>query len=182
MKPYSVQKEASFVKAKHDNLRDEIIASGFLDATKWRMFVDLKGQKLWSSKRVKKLKAKGLEDEVELTLQHLFSIILYCDFSALCTAFSGTFRRENVFEDEDSVVSRHAEFGIFGKLLVEMVQWFGTNGYVRTDGERGPFFCGINCVLNIGSFAICFNGPCSTSKVRTVALNFATEKGIILDK
>ena len=58
MKPDSVQKGAPFVKAKHDNLRDEIIASGFLNATKWRKFVDLKGRKLWSSKRVKKLKAK----------------------------------------------------------------------------------------------------------------------------
>ena len=34
--------EAPFVKPKHDNLRDEILESGFLTKSKWMEFVDLK--------------------------------------------------------------------------------------------------------------------------------------------
>merc|ERR1711879_1072486 len=94
---------------------------------------------------------RPLREGTRISLQHLFAIILYCDFGILCTAFSATFRRENVFENEESVISRHSHFAIFGRLLVEMVLSFGGNRL--NGGEKGPFYCGINCTLNIGSFA-----------------------------
>ncbi|MCP4477426.1 MAG: hypothetical protein GY818_04980 [Planctomycetaceae bacterium] len=140
--------------------------------SKWMEFVDLKGRRYLKSERVRKMKG--------LTLSHLFSVILYCDFGVLCTAFSGTFRRENVFERIEKVMARHSEFAVFGRLLVELVTKFGSDGDVKWGGERGPFFCGINCILNIGSFAICFKGPCSTSTQRAVALNFAKESGVVV--
>ena len=107
--------------------------------------------------------------------KHLQALLLYCDSSAFCTAFSETFRREHVFESVESVISRHSEFANFGKLSVELDEWCGINGAA----ERGPFFCGINCVLNIGSFAITLKGPCSTSIVKEVAISFAKENGMV---
>ena len=141
---------------------------------------------------MRKIKEKGLNPEhgrhdwmpkYELTLQHVFAVILYCDVDKLQREFSGTFRRENVFESDESVISRHSEYGNFGKLLVEMVEHFGISGYDGNGAqnpESGPFFCGINCILNVGSFAIILRGPCSTTTVKAIATNFATEKGMIL--
>ena len=116
--------------------------------------------------------------EIPVSEAHICAIILYCDFSKLCTAFSATFRRQNVFETLESVKQRHSKFAKFGNLLVDLVLTFGiTGGY---DNETGPFFCGLNCILNVGSFAITLKGPCSTSTVREVAVNFAKSDGIIL--
>ena len=117
-----------FVKPKYKNLKEEIIESGYLTLSQWMELVDLKGNKYWKSETVKKIKEKGGRRGFELTPEHLFAVILYCDFTKLCTAFSGTFRRENVFESLESVISRHSEFAIFGRLLVEMVNWFGISG------------------------------------------------------
>ena len=174
-----------FVKPKHKTLRDEVIESGLLGPKKWVELVDVKGRAYLASEKAKGMSSKGrgfaagnkMEKGTPITLQHLFAIILYCDFSNLCTAFSETFRVENVFESVESVMSRHSAFAHFGKLLVELVLEFGSNG---KNGESGPFFSGINRVLNIGSFAICLRGPCSTSTEMEVALNFAKEDGMIL--
>ena len=118
-----------------------------------------------------------------MTREHLYAVILYCDFSDLCTAFSATFRRQNVFESMESVKQRHSKFAIFGKLLAELVLVFGKRGtkvHSTDECETGPFFCGLNCILNVGSYAITLRGPCSTSTKREVALNFAKSGGIIL--
>ena len=119
--------------------------------------------------------SKSLLKGQPITLQHLLSIILYCDFSELCTVFSATYRREHVFESIESVIFRHSKFANLGRLLMELVLCFGENRH--SNDAKGPFYCGINCVLNIGSFAINLKGPCSTSTVLAVALNFAKTVG-----
>ena len=146
-------------------------------------FVELKARKYMKSKRIKGKVSRGytkLAEGTPVTKEHIFAIILYCDFSKLCTAFSATFRQQNVFETMESVKQRHSHFAVFGRLLVELVWEFGVDGTERRGNEKGPFFCGLNCVLNIGSFAITLKGPCSTSTQREVAVNFAKSDGIIL--
>merc|ERR1712130_766331 len=87
----------------------------------------------------------------------------------------------NVFEDLESLVLRHSKFANFGRFLVEMVVDHGVNGHLHTPQyERGPFFCGINCPLQFGSYAITFKGPCSTTTARSVSLNFAKSNGLNL--
>merc|ERR1712130_1072211 len=63
-----------------------------------------------------------------------------------------------------------------------MVVEYGVNGdgYGDVEYERGPFFCGISCPLQFGSYAITFKGPCSTTAARSVSLNFAKRNGLIL--
>ena len=167
---YESKDKDTFVQPKHPNLRDEIIESGHLNLGDWMKLVLLKAEKYMKSAKVKKMKG--------ITIEHIVAIILYCDFGKLCTAFSATFRRLNVFEEFESVKLRHSEFANFGKLLVEAVLKFGVNRLF--DEEKGPFFCGINTNLNIGYYAIRLMGPCSTSTARSVALNFAKSNGVIL--
>ena len=173
------------VTAKFQSLKEEILESGFLSAGRWAKLVELKTQKYIKTIRARKMKAHahgrfgtGQIEHSPVTMQHLEAIILYCDFTKLCTAFSSTFRRLNVFESVESVIARHSEFGNFGKLLVEAVLDFGENRL--RNNENGPFFCGLNCILNIGVYAIRLQGPCSTTTEREVALNFAKRDGLIL--
>ena len=166
------------VKPVHQTLRDEVVESRYLSRAQWANIVEVKAREYMKTKRVRKMKG--------VTKEHICAIILYCDITALCTAFSATFRRENVFETLEAMKRRHAHFAIWARSLVELVLKFGINGYVPRyptggdDYETGPFFCGLDRIFNVGSFAITLQGPCSTSKVRTVALNFATKQGTIL--
>lgn len=185
-------KEEMTVKPIYNMLKDEIIEGGYLSVSQWNEFVVLKAQKYLKMERTKQViggraNAPSLvttmqtADDSLITIDHLFAIILYCDFSILCTDFSATFRFDNIFEDLKSLKRRHSHFANFGRLLVESVLDFGINGDPDTVGhESGPFFSGLNCKLNIGSFAIRLKGPCSTSTLSEVAVNFARENGVIL--
>ena len=177
----------NYVKPKYGTLKEEILESQCgLTPEMWSGNDFKVKQLLKESDMVRKLKVKGrsfgsankLKKDSPVTGEHLLAIVLYCDFTELCTAFSKTFRVDNVFASLESVRSRHSAFAIFGQLLVELVLEFGKN---RKNGESGPYFTGINCVLNIGTFAIHLRGPCSTSTAREIASNFATECGMILE-
>ena len=179
------------VKPVHDNLKDEVVGE-FLTIEQWQKLVVMKAEKYLNSQSVRKVTAKRAyagtptgqhEKGVHLTKKHLIALILYCDFSALCTAFSATFRLQTVFENIESLKLRHSKFAHFGRLLVETVLDFGINGWKHSENpsyQKGPFFCGLNCPLHIGSYAIRLYGPCSTSTKRSVALNFAKSNGVIL--
>merc|ERR1719216_861961 len=106
--------------------------------------------KYLKSKKVRKMTAKRaynatttgqIKKGQPLSQQNLCSVILYCDFGPLCTAFSETLRLENVFEDLESLTLRHSKFAHFGQLLTETVIDYGINGQeYNTDYEKGPFF------------------------------------------
>ena len=106
------------------------------------------------------------------------SLILYCDFDALSTSLSATFRRREPFEPLSSVKRRNRRYWHLSKLLRESVQLFGKNGY--DDNSVGPFFCGLNRVLLMPSFAIRLWAPTSTSKSLSVAQHFATNQGLVV--
>ena len=201
---YNCLHKPLYVRPKYGSLKEEMMNSGFMGQAIWNNVVMVKvrqymsnvdairmmtvGQRNTHFQSFVGMNAHQMRRGDPVTMQHLCANILYCDSTDLCTAFSATFRLQNVFESIESLVSRHSEFAIWTKLLMQMVLEFGTNGNpnarshsgIKMEHERGPFFCGVNCAMNFGSFAITLKGPCSTSTVGTVALNFATEKGIII--
>ena len=130
------------VKPVYDSLKDEVVGVGEVTNGKWRKNVVLKAAKYLNSKSVRKATAQRAnggtptgqnKGGVALSKEHLFAVILYCDFSALCTAFSATFRLRDEFEDIESLKARHSQFGHFGRLLVELVLDFGINPYTPAD-------------------------------------------------
>lgn len=156
------------VEPVYQTVKDEVFDSGYLSKAQWSKLIEVKALNYLNTTNVKKM--------IGITKEHIYVVILYCDCTKLCTAVSASFRRRNIFETIQSVKQRHSKFFNFGRLLTELVLKFGGTGR----DETGPFFCGLNHILNVGSYAITLKGPCSTSTVRTVAMNFATEKGIIL--
>ena len=170
------------VKPIHQTLKEEILESGHLSRAQWANRIQVKVQQYMKTDEVKKMVKEWegrLSKGAAVTEEHICAVILYCDCTDLCTDFSATFRQENVFESIESVKQRHSHFAIFGRLLVELVVDFGSHDRCYHI-EENPFFCGLDRVLNIGSLAVTLNGPCSTSAVGTVALNFATTTGVIL--
>ena len=196
-----------YVKPKYKSLKEETLNCNSIlnqmTPRKWnRIYTKVK--QLIKCKNVQRITAKraggmgqkcdsqnrGIKRGDPLTEIHLLALVLYCDLSALCTAFSATFRLENAYEDLESLKERHSKFAHWGRLLVETVLDFGTNGVELQDRkgndlqnyphERGPFYCGLNRELNVGTYAITLEGPQSTSKTKAIALNFAGERGILL--
>eukprot|EP01084_Bolivina_argentea_P300022 517223_1 len=123
----------------------------------------------------------GIMQDSTMTIEHLLSLILYCDWSDLCTEFSSTFRKEKSYESISSVIKRNMEFANWSRLLRETVELYGLH-YPKDKfdiGVKGPFFTGISCELAIPEFNIRLNGPTSTSKQVEIARRFG-DGGIVI--
>ena len=177
------------VDSHFPSLKKECLNSKLISIEQWQKII-LKAKIHFDSKTTKRIKCKligqgfetafsydhGIEKNASISMKHLISIILYTDYSKLCTKMSATFRKITASETNDSVAKRNSKFFYFSKLLCEAVNDFGTHGFE----ESGPFYSGINCVLHISSFAITFYGPCSTSKQIEIAMNFSKSDGSII--
>eukprot|EP01084_Bolivina_argentea_P117806 209142_1 len=111
-----------------------------------------------------------------LTYAHILSMVLYTDYSELCTDFSSTFRQKHS-ETLESMKRRNSKYYWFSKKLRECVECYGQ---CRVDGKRwgndelsGPFFCATSVVMTISSFNLRLNGPLSTSMHIEVAVKFS---------
>ena len=177
----------------YNNIKEEVKNCGHFNMKQWEMSIIQKSNRLYQTNMAKNIetnndyfhqKWQDITNGSLISESHLISLILYCDCSDLCTNFSSTFRQKHVFESIESVIRRNSKYYHFSKLLIEAVTCFGINGSgfenCGFEYEKGPFFCGISCVINIPSFAISLKGPCSTSKCIEVAINFAKRNGIIL--
>ena len=64
---------------------------------------------------------------------------------------------------------------------MEAVGVYGIDGDEDEDEyAKGPFYCGLSCVLHIPQFAILLKSPTSTSVNIEVAISFATKNGMIM--
>eukprot|EP01084_Bolivina_argentea_P088958 160612_1 len=181
-----------FVTPHFQSLKQEILESGYVSFKQWNEKIVFKADEFYKTNKVKEMSCKeirwgmdhGIKQYELILVSHLQCIIIYCDWSELCTLFSSTFRKRHEFEPLELLKKRHSKFHYFGKGLVEAVLDFGICGgsyeIQYSDGEGGPFYSGVSLVMNIGSFSIYLKGPCSTSKDIEIAMNFAKRDGIII--
>ena len=124
-------------------------------------------------------------DGIGLSLMQLLCIVLYCDTNEFQSNFSSTFRKKYQFESIEELKKRHQKYFHFAKGITQVVHLYGVDGdegmsfdkKKDEEYEKGSFYCGLNCELNIGEFAIYLKSPTSTSKNIEVAINFATKTG-----
>ena len=178
-----------FVKEVHKTMREEVIQSGFVSIKEWWLHFK-KALQYLGTEKVKKMRGNaeyGIRADrasQPISSSHILSIILYCDTNELQNNFSCSFRKKNTFETLQSLKKRHQKYYHFAKNIVEAIHVYGINGHKRhehDEHEKGPFYCGLSVVLNIGSFAIYLKGPTSTTKDISVAINFAKRKGQIME-
>ena len=89
----------------------------------------------------------------------------------------------NKYEPLDSIKKKHRKYFWLGKGLSEVVWEYGQryiSGRGLLDPLRGPFYCGMNFIMNMSQFNITLHGPTSTSKQIAVAARFGGDKGFLI--
>ena len=184
------QIKSLYVTAKFSSLKEEIYAQQS-QKVEWES-VMLKAEGYIQTYKAKQIRAQdeemelhyGIEKDTDLSIQNIIAIILYCNYSELCTVFSETFRAMNA-ESLKVIRDKHRHFWWWAKILRETVEYFGNNRYGRYYGQQfraeiGPFYCGVNALLVMPEFNIGLCSPTSTSKQREIGLQFAGEKGALI--
>ena len=171
--------------AKFKDIKQELLESGHCDIFAFKV-IDEKCTELMLCKKVRGMKASkwgtrfndgyGIKRDDPITRRHVECVVVYCDLTDFSAALSATFRQKFVGESIEAVKQRNCSYYHVSKGLREAVECFGKDG----DGEEGPFYCGMNCLLMLNQFGIHLNGPTSTSKSVAVAIRFAGESGIVL--
>eukprot|EP01084_Bolivina_argentea_P037924 70127_1 len=185
---YSVQD--LYVEKYYHSLKLEALQSGYITICQFNTKILEKAAKYIQSSKCKQTKCVELTDKLHygiergepLFIQHLHSIILYCDFTDFCTDFRSTFRRLRLNESIQSIKRRNSKYFHTSKALREIVQYYGIQGNANDNGkERGPFYTGISFIVNIPSFSIRLNQPTSTTKHTEIAQRFATRDGCVIE-
>eukprot|EP01084_Bolivina_argentea_P276813 472405_1 len=161
-----------FVTEKFQSLKQEVLNSKFISISFFNEKVIAKGDEYYKTKKCKNMKCVdgdplhfGIETDTKLEREHLYVLVLYCDFSDFCTSFSSTFRRMKWNEPVSTVRERNRNYYHISKRLRELIQYYGITGGNGNDNgkESGPFFSGLSFVLHIPEFCIRLNGPTSTT-------------------
>ena len=179
------------------DLKEEIMATGLVGVKTFEDSVVKKAAAYLQSQHCRKITSKPCGSQAvagpdplyfdipwdsPLSAQHLQAIILYCDFTELCTLFSQSVRPMKWNDELKDVMARNAKFFHLSKLLRELVTYFGNNGTKSMNGKvNGPFFSGVSVVLNVSEFSIGFNTPTSTTKSPAIAWRFAGSDGMVLN-
>ena len=103
----------------------------------------------------------GIAPGTIITVQHILSILLYTNYSKHSYLFSATYRKNDMFETNISLKTRHSEFWWWGKLLREAVEIYGECMRYRTD--IGTFYHGISDTLLFNTTKVNLYGPVSTT-------------------
>ena len=187
-------KELSVIP-RFKNLKEEVIATGLISPEIFEKNVVGKAARYLKTKRCRKMKSTGPQGEGDvlhfdipkdtpLSPEHLQAIVLYCDFTKLCTLFSESLRKNKWDDGLKEIKTRNGLFFYFSKFLRELVTYFGSDGGycggAMNGVVKGPFFSGVSVVLSVGEFSIGFNTPTSTSKTLAIAWRFAGEEGMVL--
>eukprot|EP01084_Bolivina_argentea_P064745 118030_1 len=187
-----------FVSSYFNSFKEEILNNKFISSiTEFNDKVIQKGNAYMKTKKCKQIMCIvgsghqrdetkdplhfGIKYGEKLKKSHIYSLILYCDFTEFCTDFSSTFRKNKWNEPIQLVRERNRKYFHCSKNLREVIQYYGTDNYWgRNSKESGPFYSGISFVMNIPEFSIRLNGPTSTTRHKEVAIRFATRSGMII--
>eukprot|EP01083_Nonionella_stella_P258059 882568_1 len=112
-----------FVSRKYKNYKEEILTH--IGIKEDQTLVLFKAMEYITSEKVKESKANnfdtvlhyGIEKGEAMTMYHIMSLILYCDFSEFCSRFSATFRKVSGHEPLEETKKRNQEFWWQSKLF-----------------------------------------------------------------
>jgi len=176
----------NYIKPRYMNLKEEILQNKLYVISEFDFnSLAKKSSDYLSSYRGKSMKARkqaGLNDEASIlpnstiTLDHIISMMLYTNMDDLQREFKKGCR----FLAEDNqkverVMKRNEEIANWCRLLWESITFFG-----ESISKKQVFYHGLNCKLLFGSVIAAFNCPTSTTVNKSVAYNFSTDNGIIV--
>eukprot|EP01083_Nonionella_stella_P166490 556768_1 len=175
-----------FVAPKFSSFKEEILNYGHVPLKTLNDVIMVKAEEYINTKKAKSFKSAesrfptlhyGIAPGTPLSIQNLIALILYCDFSKLCTDFSSTFRPIFASESLAEIKKRNQKYWFLSKILRETVQLYGLSGY--DDGFSGPWYCGMTYMV-VANFVCRLCSPTSASQQFAVAVRFCGAKGIIM--
>eukprot|EP01084_Bolivina_argentea_P004406 8371_1 len=121
--------------------------------------------------------ANGTNDLI--SLNHILSIMVYCNYDFIQKSFSETLRKNHPSETINQLKKRHSHYFHLGKYLRECVECFGMEW---TDKDcYFNVYHGISTQCEFPSLNAFIKGPISTTMDLAVAVNFCHNIGMILD-
>eukprot|EP01084_Bolivina_argentea_P018415 34291_1 len=183
-----------YVTPKYDNFKQEILQQNdqSIEITVFNT-QQIAAMDYLSGAELKKLTAKeiwmlflhaprlyqtDLKDGDPLHVEHVLSILFYCNFDILSAKFSQTYRKYNKNESAQELIQKHRKYHHWAKRLWEAVNIYGYDTDHQAFGDY--VYHGINQKMLFKSIVTVINGPCSTTSDREVAFNFTAHDGIIL--
>eukprot|EP01084_Bolivina_argentea_P077639 140866_1 len=177
-----------YVNSKYESIKQEALNCG-INTSDFASNVIDKANEYMHTNRCKKMQNMypnynfdplhyGIKYEAPIQKEHLYAVILYCNFSDFCTSFRSSFRKAKWNESIRSVKSRNSAYFYTSKYLRELVQYYGCNNDVVRN--TGPFWCGMSLVMNLSSFSVHINAPLSSTVDRAVGLRFSGDDGMLI--
>ena len=181
------RQSAFYVTPKFSDFKTELLQNNIcsLDIQDWDAAFQSAAQYI-ETQKAKKTKCNGsplmwyygIEKNTTLSLNHLLSMVIYCNYDNLQFQYSKTFRKTEEIQDRDEIKKQNSQFCHWSKLLRETVEIFGTR-MRSTPNVR--FYHGISCELLIPTTISKFNGPTSLTTELAVAASFSDGNGLILE-
>eukprot|EP01084_Bolivina_argentea_P276118 471050_1 len=116
----------------------------------------------------------GFNQNDEICVQHLMSIMFYCDLDNFQQKFTETYRKGKTIQDIKKI---HSNFHHFAKALREAVEVFGTVYYA---GNIDKMYHGINQEMIFTGMQPKIHSILSTTASRSIAIQFTQNTGIVL--
>ena len=115
-----------YIKPRFDNLKQEVI--GDLELEKYE-YSFLKTEYYMKSDIIKNIHSQINYNQIKvaqpISLEHVLSVILYCDYDLLHKNIRKTFKKSSETESDESLKRRNSNYHHFCKLLYESVNVFG---------------------------------------------------------
>eukprot|EP01084_Bolivina_argentea_P012959 24289_1 len=180
---YIVKKFTSF---KEELLQNEIC---IISEQQWNMFVEkakIHSETLKAMDFICGDYLYGIKKGDRIQKEHLMAIMIYCNNDVLSSKFSETYRKLSEKETDEELKKRHSNYYWLGRLLRECVACFRskttlTSNLTPKNKSYNQLYHGINQQFTIKSLTEQIKGPFSTTTDYAVALNFCSNKGMILE-
>eukprot|EP01084_Bolivina_argentea_P188956 325104_1 len=130
---HSVYKPSDlYVKKKYSSFKQEISNYKYINMDDYNDSIVAKLNYFMNTTKVKKMFSDGgdyfeygIQTNSPITQHHLLAVILYTDYSDLCTDFSSTFRAITHLETLSAIKNRNSRYWWMSKYLRETVEYFG---------------------------------------------------------
>eukprot|EP01084_Bolivina_argentea_P039135 72347_1 len=187
----SQAKNGMYVTNKYKNLKQELTQNELchLGQHQWmhlmqkaQIHIQTNFLKTFYCVRNKTAKCYDMYYRELISVGHLIVMMVYCNFDTLQRIFSETFRKLNKNETDDDLKKRHGHYYFLARLLRECVECFGTR--YRSDYSDNDhtirIYCGLDKRFHFKSINPYLNSPFSTTTEYAVAVQFADNKGMLL--
>eukprot|EP01084_Bolivina_argentea_P037529 69435_1 len=175
------------VVKRFQNLKEEILHFKKFTRKQWDNLV-VECDDLIKTDRIRTISCNGhntnvyeMQKDVSITVDHVYSIKLYTDYTWLCKIFCDAFRlkkiSENQYERVRSLKRRNEKVANWAKLLMESVQCFGR---LRITDKK--YYRGVTKAFIFIRFIARFNVPLSTTIDFAKAVEFVqSNSGVVME-